>query len=133
MIPICWSVTPRSLKKFIDVSELPVASIIDSRTSTGVTSLITSVEGAKRPRVLKVKFSRYRPGVAHRVGRGIALLFYDRGTRRGCVVSSTPRPHFNFRKRRGAHFTRGWVGPRTGLGGPKISSTPRFDPAPSSP
>ena len=36
----------------------------------------------------------YRPGVAQRVGRGIALLFHDRGTRRGWVVSSTPRPHF---------------------------------------
>ena len=32
---------------------------------------------------VKVKFSRYRPGVAQRVGRGIALLFLDRGTRRG--------------------------------------------------
>jgi len=42
----------------------------------------------------KVKFSRYRPGVAQKVGRGIALLFHDRGTRRGWVVSSTPRPHF---------------------------------------
>ena len=42
----------------------------------------------------KVKFSRYRPGVAQRVGRGIALLFHDRGTRRGWVVSSTPWPHF---------------------------------------
>jgi len=31
----------------------------------------------------KVKCSRYRPGVAQRVGRGIALLFHDRGTRRG--------------------------------------------------
>ena len=31
----------------------------------------------------KVKFSRYRPGVAQRVGRGIALLLYDRSTRRG--------------------------------------------------
>ena len=31
---------------------------------------------------IKVKFSHYRPGVAHRVGRGIALLFHDRGTRR---------------------------------------------------
>ena len=30
-----------------------------------------------------VKWSRYRPGVAQRVGRGIALLFHDRGTRRG--------------------------------------------------
>ena len=42
----------------------------------------------------KVKWSHYRPGVAQRVGRGIALLFHDRGTRRGWVVNSTPRPHF---------------------------------------
>ena len=42
----------------------------------------------------KVKWSRYRPGVAQRVGRGIAVLFHDRGTRRGWVVGSTPRPHF---------------------------------------
>jgi len=32
--------------------------------------------------------------VAQRVGRGIALLFHDCGTRRGWVVSSTPRLHF---------------------------------------
>ena len=37
---------------------------------------------------------RYRPGVAQRVGRVIALLFHDRCTRREWVVSSTPRPHF---------------------------------------
>ena len=43
---------------------------------------------------VKVKWSRYRPGLAQRVGRGIALLFHDHGTRRGWVVSSTPRPHF---------------------------------------
>jgi len=43
---------------------------------------------------VRVKWSRYRPGVAQRLGRGIALLFHDRGTRRGWVVSSTPRPHF---------------------------------------
>jgi len=43
---------------------------------------------------IKVKFSRYMPGVAQRVGRGIALLLHDRGTRRGWVVSSTSRPHF---------------------------------------
>jgi len=42
----------------------------------------------------QVKWSRYRPGVAQRVGRGIALLFDDRGTRRGWVVRSTPRSHF---------------------------------------
>jgi len=40
----------------------------------------------------EVKWSRYRPGVAQSVVRGIALLFHDRGTRRGWVVSSTPRP-----------------------------------------
>jgi len=43
---------------------------------------------------VKVKWSRYRPDVAQRVGRGIALLFHDRGARRGWVVSSAPRPHF---------------------------------------
>ena len=32
--------------------------------------------------------------MAQRVGRGIALLFHDSGTRRGWVVSSTARPHF---------------------------------------
>jgi len=41
-----------------------------------------------------IKWSHYRPGVAQRVGTGIALLFHDCGTRRGWVVSSTPRPHF---------------------------------------
>ena len=42
----------------------------------------------------KVKWSCYRPGVAQRVGRDIAILFHARGTRRGWVLSSTPRPHF---------------------------------------
>ena len=32
---------------------------------------------------IRVKCSLYRPGVAQRVGRGIAVLFHDRGTRRG--------------------------------------------------
>jgi len=45
--------------------------------------------------LVKVKWPRYRPGVAQRVGRGIALLFHYRGTRRGWVVSSTTRPHFS--------------------------------------
>ena len=81
----------------------------------------------------KIKWSRYRPGVAQRVGRGIALLFHDRGTRRGWVVSSTPRPSFTPGKEPGTHFTGGWVGPRAGLDGRKISSPPWFDPEPSSP
>jgi len=32
---------------------------------------------------VKVKVSLYRAGVAQRVGRGIAVLFHDRGTRKG--------------------------------------------------
>ena len=38
----------------------------------------------------KVKWSRYRPGVAQRVGRGIALPFNDRGTRRGEWSAARP-------------------------------------------
>jgi hypothetical protein len=44
--------------------------------------------------LIKVTQLLYRPGVARRVGRGIALLFHDLGTRRGWGVSVTPRPHF---------------------------------------
>jgi len=43
---------------------------------------------------INVKWCRYRPGLVQRVGRGIALLLHDLGTRRGWVVSSMPRPHF---------------------------------------
>ena len=37
------------------------------------------------------------------------------------------------RERPGTHFTGGWVGPRAGLDGMKISSPSGFDPGPSSP
>jgi hypothetical protein len=36
-------------------------------------------------------------------------------------------------ERPSTHFTGGWVGPRAGLEGRKISSPPGFDPGPSSP
>ena len=42
----------------------------------------------------RVKWSRFRPGLAQRVGRGVALLFHDRSTRKGWVVSSMPRLYF---------------------------------------
>jgi len=77
-----------------------------------------------------VKWSRYRPGVAQRVCRGIAILFYDRGTRRGWVVSNTTRSHFTPGKDPVPILQ---VGPRAGLDGRKISSPPEFDPGPSSP
>jgi len=58
----------------------------------------------------KVKWSRYRPGVAQRLCRGAALLLHDRGTRRGWVVSSTPRPHFTPGKDPGPILQEaGWV------------------------
>ena len=37
-----------------------------------------------------IKWSRYRPGVAQGVGRGIALLFHDLGTRRGEWSAARP-------------------------------------------
>ena len=37
------------------------------------------------------------------------------------------------RERNGTYFTGGWVGPRDGLDGRKISSPPGFDPGPPSP
>ena len=38
----------------------------------------------------KVKWSRYMPGVAQRVGRGIALLFHDHGLRMGEWSAARP-------------------------------------------
>jgi hypothetical protein len=52
---------------------------------------ICSAFGLKK---VKVNFSRYRPVVAQRLGKGLALLFHDHGTRRVGVVSLTPRPLF---------------------------------------
>jgi len=43
---------------------------------------------------VKVKWSRYRPGVSQMVGRVIALQFHDRGTRKRWVFSVTPQPNF---------------------------------------
>jgi len=55
---------------------------------------------------IKVRYSLYRPGVAQRVGRGVALLFHDCGPRRGWMVSSTPRPHFTPGKNRYPFYRR---------------------------
>ena len=46
----------------------------------------------------KSAWPHYRPGVAQRVGRSIALLFHDHGTRSGWVVSSMPWLHFTSRQ-----------------------------------
>jgi len=51
------------------------------------------------PRLVEKEFTgprshKYWESLAQRLGRGIALLFHDRSTRSGWVVSSTSRPHF---------------------------------------
>ena len=65
-----------------DVSELS----LKTRPETSISSFQHYEETAVTRSLVylkKVKLSRYRPGVAQRVGRGIALLCHDRGTRRG--------------------------------------------------
>jgi len=69
--------------------------------------------------------------VAQRVGRGIALHFHDRGTRRGVSGQQHAPAALYLRERPGTHFTGGWVGPRVGLDGWKISSPLGLDPEPS--
>ena len=71
--------------------------MILSTTELPTPHLLPQTALRKRPLQLlvkKVKWSPYRPGVAQRVGRSTALLFHDRDTRMGWVVSSMPRPHF---------------------------------------
>jgi hypothetical protein len=62
---------------------------------------------------IQVKVSRNRPKVPDG-GRGIALLFLDPSSRRGWVVSTTPRQLYH-RERPGTQCTEGGVGPRDGL------------------
>jgi len=68
---------------------------------------------------IKVKWSRYMPHVAQRVGRVIALFFHDRGIRRGWVVSITPRPHFTPGKDTVRILQESGWAPRAGLDGRK--------------
>jgi hypothetical protein len=51
---------------------------------------------------------------AHRRSRGIALLLYDHGTRRGEGQSHTLAARY-LRERPGTHYTGGWVVHRAGL------------------
>ena len=55
-----------------------------------------------------LKWSCYRPGVAQMVGRGIALLFRDRGTRRWVTGQQHAPAALYPRERPGTHFTGGY-------------------------
>jgi hypothetical protein len=71
---------------------------------------------------------RYRPGVAQRVGRVVALLFHDHDTRRGWVVSSTPWPTLPPGKNRYPFYRRlGGLQGRSGQAR-KIARPPGIDP-----
>jgi len=70
--------------------------------------------------------------VAQRVGRGIALLFHDRGTKREVSGQQHAPAALYPWERSSTHFTGGWVGPRAGRDGQKISSPLGFHPEPSS-
>jgi len=63
------------------------------QTTCRTDTIILLMMGTWLSETCKVKWSRYRPGVAQRVGRGIALLLHDCDTRRGWEVRSTTRPH----------------------------------------
>jgi hypothetical protein len=81
--------------------------------------------------------SRYRPGCGPEVGWRYSTTLHDHGTRRGWVVSSTPRPHFTPREDlvpivQEAGCTGGWVDPRAGMDGQKISPYRDSIPGPSS-
>ena len=60
------------------VMQFTVKTVAKKNTMVGYSAVILLLEV-----MVKVKVSRYRPGVAQKVGRGIALLFHDRGTRKG--------------------------------------------------
>jgi hypothetical protein len=62
----------------------------------------------------KVKITLLQASWPWRGYRGIALPILNLDTRRGWVVSTTPRPLYPW-ERPGTHCTGGWVGPRTGL------------------
>jgi hypothetical protein len=77
-------------------------------------------------KIKKVKWPRYRPGMAQRVGRVAALLFRDLGTRRG--QRHAPAVLYP-RERPGTHCTGAWVGPRADLDRcGKSRPPPGFDP-----
>jgi hypothetical protein len=61
--------------------------------------------------LLKVKVTLEQARKAQKRSSGVALLFYNLGTR--CGGRSTPRPgRFTLGKRPGTHFIGGWVGHR---------------------
>jgi len=72
---------PQSIKSNERAKRLPIPPVYCLRgiRAYGELRIVVTEVGQVKQKVT----SRYRPGVAQRVGRGIALLFHERGTRRG--------------------------------------------------
>jgi len=84
-----WRMLQRDLPKEVEKNKVPNGFVTYKNKEYLMNTSFSCWRNIK-----KVKWSRYRTGVAQRMGRVIALIFHDRDTRRGWVVSSTPRPHF---------------------------------------
>jgi len=82
--------------------------------------------------IRKVKWSRYRPGVAQKVGRSIALLFMIAALEGGEWSAARPGRTLPAGKNRYTFYKR-LRGPQGRSGQAKVSSQPGFDPGPSSP
>ena len=73
-----WHKEYPEINFFLSFPEIQFWSL-NKAMSEGIEKFGTSQACKKRK---KVKVSRYRPGVAQRVGKDVALLLHDRGTRR---------------------------------------------------
>jgi hypothetical protein len=79
-----------------DIAQEPAAcvirlgSLIVMMEGAGCSKTCTGLHGTISQKI-RVKQSRYRPELAWRVDRGIALPFRDLGARKGWVVSTMPR------------------------------------------
>jgi len=76
-----------------------------------------------------LKWSRYRPGVAQSVGRVILYSSMTAALEGVRGQQHAPAAIFH-RERNGTYFTGGWVGPRAGPEGRKISSPTGIDSGP---
>ena len=102
---------------------------IDPRTVQPVASRYTDYATRPTRLFIKVKWSRYRPGVAHRVSRGVPLLFYDCATRKGVSGQQHAPATLYLPERPGTLCTGGWVGSKAGLDRcGKSRHPPGFDP-----
>jgi len=77
---------------------------------------LVAATSAQFYRPVKVKYTLEQVMRAQRGSRGIALLFFNLGARRGWVANATPRPLYP-RKRPATSYTGGWVDPKAGLEG----------------